>query len=97
MSEGYSLESVDLLKLCSDAARIGKVQSESSKWHEMVKDNTPPGAYTAYNIASIALEEEIAKQRRLDEVMRIARKRDPKYFVEVNRIANKVINQMGIQ
>jgi len=63
----------------------------------MVIDNTPPGAYPTYNIAAMALEEEIAKQRRLDEVMRMARKRDPKYFHEVGRIANKVINQMGIQ
>lgn len=84
MSEVYSLEKVDLLKLCSNAKRISEVNAESSLQLATVKDNTA------------VLGNKSAKQRH-DEVMLIARKRDPKYFVEVNRIVNDVINKMGIR
>lgn len=86
----YKLESIDLFKLATEGKRLYERR-------QIAEPQVDPNTYAVYNVAAIELEERIDKQRRLDEVMRIARTRDPKYFVEVNKIVNKVVREMGIQ
>lgn len=58
---------------------------------------TEPAKYSLYNVAVIEMEECIARERRLAEVIRIARTRDPKYFVTVSNIAAKIVKDLEIQ